>query len=69
MSIGTKVRQYRNVKRLSQSDLAAMVGVSQSVISSLESDKSIPNSIMLHEIAKELEVGTQNKLVEALLKK
>ena len=56
MSIGKKVRQYRMAKNLSQSMLAEKVDVSQSVISSLESDKSIPNAVMLIRIAKELDV-------------
>ena len=62
MSIGAKVRQFRDVKRLSQSDLAIRVGVSQSIISSIESDKSIPNSVMLQKIAKELEVDINELL-------
>ena len=57
MSIGTKVRQYRYIKSLSQSDLAIKLGVSQSIISSLEADKTIPNSVMLNRIAQELEGG------------
>jgi transcriptional regulator with XRE-family HTH domain len=64
MSIGAKVRYYRNLKHLSQRDLADMVGVSQSIISSLESDKNIPNTIMLHEIAKELDVDINEFLKE-----
>ena len=62
MSIGSKVRQYRDIKRLSQNELAFKAKVSQSTISSLESDKSIPNSAMLHRIAKELEVDINDLL-------
>ena len=62
MSIGGKVRQYRYVKHLSQSDLAEKAGVSQSAISSLESDKSIPGSLMLHQIADALEVDMNDLL-------
>ena len=62
MSIGTKVRQYRHIKSLSQSDLAIRSGVSQSIISSLEADKSIPNSVMLNRIAQELEVDINELL-------
>jgi transcriptional regulator with XRE-family HTH domain len=51
MSIGTKVRHYRHIKSLSQSDLAIKSGISQSIISSLEADKTVPNSVMLHRIA------------------
>ena len=62
MSIGKKVRQYRDMKSLSQNDLAIKVGVSQSIISSIESDKSVPNSVMLQNIAKELEVDINELL-------
>ncbi|MDR0332324.1 MAG: helix-turn-helix domain-containing protein [Dysgonamonadaceae bacterium] len=62
MSIGKKVRQYRELKDLSQTDLAIMADISQSVVSSLESDKTIPNSIMLHRIAKVLEVDINELL-------
>jgi len=62
MSIGTKVRKHRMLKELSQSDLALMADISQSVVSSLESDKTIPNSVMLHRIANVLEVDINELL-------
>ena len=62
MSLGTKVRKYRHLKSLSQSDLAFRSGISQSIISSLEADKSIPNSVMLNRIAQELEVDINELL-------
>lgn len=62
MSIGTKVRQYRHLKSLSQRDLSIKTGISQSMISSLEADKNIPNSVMLNKIAKELEVDINELL-------
>jgi transcriptional regulator with XRE-family HTH domain len=62
MSIGTKVRYYRHIKSLSQSDLAIKSGISQSIISSLEADKTVPNSVMLHRIAQELEVDINDLL-------
>ena len=62
MSIGTKVRKYRMLKGLSQSDLALRAEISQSVVSSLESDKTIPNSIMLNRIAKVLEIDINELL-------
>ena len=64
MSIGKKVRQYRDIKKMSQSMLAEKVEVSQSIISSLESDKSVPNSVMLHRIAKALDVDINDLLVD-----
>ena len=62
MSIGAKVRKYRMLKDLSQTDLAVMADVSQSIVSSLESDKTIPNSVMLHRIATVLEVDINELL-------
>ncbi|MDR3286074.1 MAG: helix-turn-helix domain-containing protein, partial [Prevotellaceae bacterium] len=62
--LGSKVRKYRNLKGLSQNDLAVQVEVSQSIISSLESDKSIPNSILLNRIAGELDVDINSLLAD-----
>jgi len=64
MSLGAKVRKHRYAKCLSQSDLAIRTGVSQSIISSLEADKNIPNSVLLHRIAQELEVDINELLKE-----
>ena len=56
MSIGTRVKRFREAKGISQDDLAIRLDVAQSTISSIESDKSIPNSMLLRNIAKELEI-------------
>lgn len=56
MSIGTKVKQYREAKNWSQDDLAMRLDTTQTTISNIESDKNIPNSLLLNKIAKELEV-------------
>ena len=50
------------LKGLSQSDLALRAEISQSVVSSLESDKTIPNSMMLNRIAKVLDVDINELL-------
>ena len=50
------------LKGLSQSDLALRAEISQSVVSSLESDKTIPNSMMLNRIAKVLEIDINELL-------
>ncbi len=52
MSIGTKVKRFREAKGLSQDDLALRLDVAQSTISSIESDKNIPNSLLLNKIAR-----------------
>lgn len=56
------MRQFREAKRLSQDDLALRLDVTQSTISNIESDKSIPNSILLNKIAQELEVDINDLL-------
>lgn len=64
MSIGSKVRKYREIKGLSQEDLAFRMDVAQTTISSIESDKSVPNSILLNKIAQELDVNINDILDE-----
>jgi len=44
--------------------LADNADISQSIISSLESDKSVPNSVMLNRIAKELGVDINDLLAD-----
>lgn len=62
MSIGSNVRKYREAKSLSQLDLALQLDVAQTTISSIESDKSIPSSILLYKIADVLEVNINDLL-------
>ncbi|WP_411811927.1 helix-turn-helix domain-containing protein [Chryseobacterium scophthalmum] len=62
MSIGSKVRQYREAKNWSQEDLALRLDTTQTTISNIESDKNIPNSLLLSNIAKELEVDINDLL-------
>ena len=62
MSIGSKVRKFRNINNLSQNLLAEMADVSQSMIQSLESDKNIPDAIHLNRIAKALNVDINELL-------
>ena len=66
MSIGNKVRRYREAKGFSQEDLALRLDVTQGTISNIESDKSIPNSILLNNIAKALEVDLNDILNDAV---
>ncbi|MEN5306317.1 helix-turn-helix transcriptional regulator [Chryseobacterium cucumeris] len=66
MSIGTKVKRFRETRGLSQDELAIRLDVAQSTISSIESDKNIPNSLLLNKIAKELEVDINDLLNEGV---
>ncbi len=62
MSIGTRVRQYREARNWSQEDLAMRLDTTQTTISNIEADKNIPNSLLLNKIAKELEVDINDLL-------
>ncbi|CAD7798554.1 hypothetical protein CHRY9390_00353 [Chryseobacterium aquaeductus] len=66
MKIGSKVRKHREAKGWSQDDLAFRLDVTQGTISNIESDKSIPNSLLLNRIAKELEVDINELLNEGI---
>lgn len=66
MSIGTKVKRFRETRGLSQDELALRLDVAQSTISSIESDKNIPNSLLLNKIAKELDVDINELLNEGI---
>lgn len=66
MKIGSKVRKHREAKGWSQDDLAIRLNVTQAAISNIESDKSIPNSLLLNKIAKELEVDINELLNEGI---
>ena len=62
MSIGKKVLQYRIIKNLSQSELAERAKSTQSTISSLESDNSIPGADLLNRVAEALDVDINELL-------
>ena len=62
MSLGGKVKNLRGRKNMSQRELADEVEVSQTAIASLEADKSVPSAIMLHRIAKVLDVDINELL-------
>jgi transcriptional regulator with XRE-family HTH domain len=67
MSIGTRVRQYREAKNWSQEDLAMRLDTTQTTISNIESDKNIPNSLLLNKIAQELEVNINDLLNDSTI--
>lgn len=56
MSIGEEIRRIRKEKGLSQSDLAALLGVSQQMIGLYETNKRTPKYETIQKIAKKLEV-------------
>lgn len=56
-----KARQRKN---LSQRELADAVDIPQSTLSSIESDKSTPNAILLNQICRQLEIDISELLNE-----
>lgn len=58
MKIGQKIRQLRNEKRLTQTDLAKILHVSQDTISLWELDKSLPDVKAVVEICKLFDVSS-----------
>ena len=58
MKIGKKIRQLRNERRLTQTDLAKILHVSQDTISLWELDKSLPDVKAVVEICKLFDVSS-----------
>ena len=56
MAIGAKIKQARNLRSLSQRDLAARLSVSNQTVSKYEREESLPDSARLMEIADALEI-------------
>lgn len=52
MTLGEKLRRYRESKGLTQTEVAESLGLDQSAIAKYESDASIPNMVLGFRIAK-----------------
>ena len=63
MTTGTKIRHFREKKRLSQEELAHLVGVSQVTIGNWEQGKSIKHEF-IRKLANALDVSTDFLLEE-----
>lgn len=48
----SKIHILRSTRRMSQKELADMVGVSRQTISSIELNRNIPSVVLAHKIAK-----------------
>src|SRR5690606_2219669 len=55
-------KKIQRRKKWSQEDLAIRLDTTQTTISNIESDKNIPNSVLLNKIAKELDVDINQLL-------
>ena len=62
--IGERIRYFRKKKGLSQSEIAAALAVSPSVISTLESGKSMVGIYSLLDIISMLDVGVEDVFPE-----
>lgn len=58
-AVGARLRQLRERRFLSQRDLAALAGVSQTTIVNIESGRNRPHPSTLRRLAAALEVGPE----------
>jgi transcriptional regulator with XRE-family HTH domain len=62
--IGKKLRQARKTKRLTLKQVAEQVGCSESMLSKIECERTVPSLRMLHRIASVLETSIGNLFSE-----
>ena len=62
LQFGKKLREVRLKKKLSQGDVARILGVHRSYISGLERGRRNPSLLTVHKIAKALNVSTNELL-------
>ena len=62
LQFGKKLREVRLKKRLSQGDVARILGVHRSYISGLERGRRNPSLLTVHKVAKALSVPTDELL-------
>ena len=55
MTLGEKIQKHRKEKRMSQENLAALLGVSRQAVSKWENDQSSPDIFLLPGLATLLE--------------
>ena len=61
--IGDRIRDLRNQKRLSQTDLAKIINVSQQTVTKWETGKSEPSSSAINRLADYLDVSSDYLLL------
>lgn len=62
MSFGTKIRNLRIKNKLSQEELADRLQVAQTTVSNIESDKSVPDIIIVQRLCEIFGVGIESLL-------
>lgn len=60
--IGTRIRKYRELRGLSQKDLADLIGVSNSRVSNWEQGINRPNADIISDLCKALDVSPSELL-------
>ena len=62
LQFGKKLRDVRLKKKLSQGDIARILGVHRSYISGLERGRRIPSLLTVHKVAKALGISVNELL-------
>mgnify|MGYP000426242682 CR=1 FL=1 len=57
MSVGTKIRRLRLQNKWSQEELAHKLNVAQTSVSNFESNKTIPDFLVMQKVCEVFEVG------------
>ncbi|WP_299130535.1 helix-turn-helix transcriptional regulator [uncultured Winogradskyella sp.] len=55
MTLGTKIRHFRQDKGISQLELAELLDIAQTTVSNFESDKTVPDIKMIDKMSKVLD--------------
>lgn len=63
MSVGENIAKFRNNKKLSQRQLAEIVGVHPSMIAQIERGSKVPTVTLARDIANNLDVKVDDLLV------
>ena len=64
MSVGTKIRRLRLQNKWSQEELAHKLNVAQTSVSNFESNKTIPDFLVMQKVCEVFEVSINFKKVE-----
>lgn len=57
MSVGTKIRKLRMQHKMSQEDLAYKLSMAQTSVSNFESNKTVPDFLVMQKVCEVFEVG------------
>lgn len=66
-STGIRIKHFRNLKQLSQEQLAERIGVSQEYLARIETGKKVPSLELFVSIANTLETSSDHLLADSLI--